>query len=275
MRQWVLSFPYGLRFLFATRPAVMSKVLGIVYRAISMHLIHKAGHTRKSADTGAVTLIQLFSSALSLNVHFHLLVLDGVYAKDGDGVRFKQVKAPTNEELAALVYGISERVGRYLLREGLLVQDVEKSYLDLETVEAGAMDDLIGSSITYRIAVGANQGRKAFSVQRLPAREELSPASTRVAKAAGFSLHAGVAALGHEREKLERLCRYITRPALSIQRLSLSSQGDVVYQLKRPYRDGTTEVVFEPLDFTAPARPKEVPLGCIHAPAALVHPCTS
>ena len=79
----------------------------------------------------------------------------------------------------------------------------------------------------------------------------MASASARVAKVAGFSLHAGVAALGHEREKLERLCRYITRPALSIQRLSLTSQGDVVYQLKRPFRDGTTEVVFEPLDFIA------------------------
>lgn len=32
MRQWVLSFPYQLRFLFASYPEMMSKVLGIVYR---------------------------------------------------------------------------------------------------------------------------------------------------------------------------------------------------------------------------------------------------
>ena len=35
MRQWVLSVPYPLRFLFASRPAIMGKVLGIVYRASS------------------------------------------------------------------------------------------------------------------------------------------------------------------------------------------------------------------------------------------------
>ena len=34
IRQWVLSFPYPLRFLFATRPAVLTQVLGIVYRAV-------------------------------------------------------------------------------------------------------------------------------------------------------------------------------------------------------------------------------------------------
>ncbi len=46
MRQWVLSFPYPLRFLFAARPEVMGKLLAIVYRAIATHLIGKAGLTR-------------------------------------------------------------------------------------------------------------------------------------------------------------------------------------------------------------------------------------
>jgi len=39
MRQWVLSVPFPLRFLFASQPAIMGKVLGIVYRAIATHLI--------------------------------------------------------------------------------------------------------------------------------------------------------------------------------------------------------------------------------------------
>jgi hypothetical protein len=67
MRQWVLSVPYQLRFLFARDPQVMGRVLGIVYRAIETHLIHKAGLTRAVAHTGAVTLIQRFGSALNLN----------------------------------------------------------------------------------------------------------------------------------------------------------------------------------------------------------------
>ena len=54
-----------------------------------------------------------------------------------------------------------------------------------------------------------------------------------------------------EREKLERLCRYIARPAVATQRLSLTAQGQVRYQLKTPYWDGTTHVVFGPVDFIA------------------------
>jgi hypothetical protein len=45
--------------------------------------------------------------------------------------------------------------------------------------------------------------------------------------------------------------RYITRPAVSEKRLSLTLSGNIRYQLKTPYSDGTTHVIFEPLDFIA------------------------
>ena len=56
-------------------------------------------------------------------------------------------------------------------------------------------------------------------------------------------------ARANERDKLERLCRYIARPALSSKRLSMTRNGRVRYELKTPYRNGTTHVLFEPLDF--------------------------
>ena len=86
------------------------------------------------------------------------------------------------------------------------------------------------------------------TLHTLPAVEE-DDRYAQVAKEAGFSLHAGVAAQAWERNKLERLCRYISRPALSEKRLSLISAGNTRYQLKTPYSDGTTHVIFEPLDF--------------------------
>ena len=55
VRQWVLSLPFALRYPLAPRPEVITKVHGIVYRAISTHLIRKAGLTRASAATGAAT----------------------------------------------------------------------------------------------------------------------------------------------------------------------------------------------------------------------------
>jgi len=99
--------------------------------------------------------------------------------------------------------------------------------------------------------VGPNQGRKVFTLQTLPARDPDEPFTNAVGTVAGFSLHAGVAAKAHERKKRERLCRYIARPAVSEERLSLTPNGNIHYQLKTPYRDGTTHVFFEPLDFIA------------------------
>jgi hypothetical protein len=62
MSQWVLSFPFQLRFLFASYPQIMGKVLGIVYRTLATHITEKAGYNKQTAQTGAVTLIQLKTS---------------------------------------------------------------------------------------------------------------------------------------------------------------------------------------------------------------------
>jgi hypothetical protein len=69
------------------------------------------------------------------------------------------------------------------------------------------------------------------------------------ADAHGFSLHAAVRIDAHQRKELERLCRYITRPAIANERLSRNSKGQVVLQLKSPYRDGTTHIVMSALEF--------------------------
>ena len=91
-------------------------------------------------------------------------------------------------------------------------------------------------STTYRIAIGANQGRKVFTLQTIPAREEQGVESDRVANVAGFNLHAGVMSEAQDRDKLERLCRYITRSAVSEQRLALTDHGKIRYQLKSATR---------------------------------------
>ena len=181
-----------------------------------------------------------------------MLFLDGVYVDHPNGTaRFCWVKAPTSQELTQLVHTIAHRVGRFLERQGLLERDAENSYLASDAVDEGPMDQLLGPSITYRIAVGPQAGRKVFTLQTLPACDPQDPFGDTVGKVAGFSLHAGVAARAQERQKLERLCRYISRPAVSEKRLSLTPNGNIRYQLKTPYRDGTTHIIFEPLDFIA------------------------
>jgi hypothetical protein len=95
------------------------------------------------------------------------------------------------------------------------------------------------------------------------------------AKLGGFRLHAGVATDAKDSGGLERLCRYIARPAIAQDRLSTRYDGKVVYALRHRWRDGTTEVVFDPLDFIAhlaalipPPRTNLVRYHGVFAPAA-------
>jgi hypothetical protein len=118
----------------------MGRVLDIVYRCIATHLCGKAGFYRKTAQAGAVTLIQRFGSALNLNVHFHMLFLDDVYAERADSsLHFPWVKAPTSTELARLTQILAKRIGCYLERKGLLERDAESSYLAGDEFEVGTM----------------------------------------------------------------------------------------------------------------------------------------
>jgi hypothetical protein len=64
----------------------------------------------------------------------------------------------------------------------------------------------------------------------------------------GFSVHGGVCVPSRDRIRLERLLRYGSRPPLSTERLSLLADGRLLYKLKRRWSDGTTHVIYEPLE---------------------------
>jgi hypothetical protein len=80
VRQWVLSLPYALRYRLAYDASAVSAVLRVFVRAIFESQRRRARDNGiRNTQCGAVTFIQRFGSALNLNVHFHVIVLDGVY----------------------------------------------------------------------------------------------------------------------------------------------------------------------------------------------------
>ena len=107
---------------------------------------------------------------------------------------------------------------------------------------------LQAASCTYRIALGPRAGQKVLSLQSRAERSRPSTPELRV-NAHGFSLHAAVRWRADQRKELEHLCRYITRPAIANERLKRNRAGQVVLQLKSPYKDGTTHIVMSPLEF--------------------------
>jgi hypothetical protein len=96
-----------------------------------------------------------------------------------------------------------------------------------------------------------------FTLQTLPG--EPDGARREVAESSGFSLHAGIAAKASQRDKLEHLARYVARPPVATERLSLTEGGLVRCALKTPYRDGTTHIILLRASCPAPSGPA---FGC-------------
>jgi hypothetical protein len=109
VRQWVLSSPISLRTFFAAHPDLLSPVLQSIHRVIATFLVKQAGLQRTEAHIGAVTLIQRFGSAANLNIHLHWQVADDVYRSTEGVPVFHEVRAPTIEQLQALLSRIITR----------------------------------------------------------------------------------------------------------------------------------------------------------------------
>ena len=200
----------------------------------------------------AVTLIQRFGSAANLNIHLHCLVLDGVYRHGADGVpEFVEVPAPTAEALQTVLHKIISRMMKLLTRRGVLVEEEGSTYVadtDGDSDEARALRPLQAAARTYRIALGPRAGQEVLTVQGVMPRDA-DFKQTLCAGMQGFSLHAAVRCGADDRQGLEQLCRYITRPALANERVQTNAAGQVVVKLKTPWRDGTTHLVMSPLEF--------------------------
>ncbi len=251
VRQWVLSLPIPLRVLLAAQPELVTPVLQVVQRVIPRHLLDDAGLRADEGHGGAVTLIQRFGSAANLNIHLHCLVLDGVYRCRGDGVpNFVEVGTPSDNELHALLQTVIARLMKLLTRRGVLIEEMGQTYLAEpdDGEEARTLRPLQAAAVTYRIAFGPRAGQKVLTLRGAMPREA-SARQSLCADIDGFSLHAAVRVEAHDRKRLEQLCRYITRPALSDERVQVNAAGQVELKLKTPWRDGTTHLVMSPLEF--------------------------
>jgi hypothetical protein len=249
VRQWVLSLPFALRYRLAYDAPLASAVLGVFVRTVFASLRRRAreqwGVTR--GQCGAVTFVQRFGAALNLNVHFHALLLDGVYAPGPSGpLRFHPLPPPEDAEVERVVGQVARRLARLLERRGL-GPEADPTEADPLAEEQPLLARLYGASVAGRIAMGRRAGQRVVRVgdcihpEDLPALE-----GKRCASASGVSLHANVAVPARDRRRLERLCRYVARPPVASERLSRLEDGRLLYRLKHRWRDGTTHVVFEP-----------------------------
>ena len=82
VRQWVLTLPMALRYRAGFDPALASAILELFLRTVFGWLQRKA-RDEGVADgrAGAVTVIQRAGGSVNASLHYHSLVLDGVYVR--------------------------------------------------------------------------------------------------------------------------------------------------------------------------------------------------
>jgi len=169
-----------------------------------------------------------------LNVHLHALVLDGVFARAGDGqLRFHRAPAPSAADVADVLATIAPQVRAQLARAGLEDDVRVDACAEAEPGLAG----LAAASVQGVLALGGVSGRRPRRLGhgdgRTPVARPAASPDRPHARWEGFDLHAGVVVPGH-RARQERLCQYVLRPPVTGERLSVGADGQVVLRLRHP-----------------------------------------
>jgi len=170
VRQWVLTLPYRLRYALAWDHQLCRAVLGVFMRAV-------LGFERRRAERrgipdgagGAVTAIQRFGSALNTNVHFHTLVVQGVFIEGAEGPRrFLPLPAPTDGEVARVLASVRRRIIRLVGRHGVDLEEPsgEAQPFDERLFECPMYAAIQGAAVLGRVATGPRAGGPVQRVGR-------------------------------------------------------------------------------------------------------------
>jgi hypothetical protein len=258
-RQWVVSVPMPLRYWTAPSRDLTTQVHMIIRTTIAQFYVNQAvkrGAERQKVQPGSVTFLQRCGGALQLNLHDHVIVMEGVCldrTDQGLKPRFLKGEPPSDADVANMIQKISRRVICTLRRLGYLEAGMEvpvatgyDPLLDNEPELVRTM----AASVTQRIAFGARAGQKVRRIGSGFGYEGERPErkGPRCASVNGFSLHANTHIPAHRRDQLERLMRYTARGAVSLERLEQDANGDLIYRFNRPWSDGTTGIKLSPLE---------------------------
>jgi hypothetical protein len=259
IRQWVISLPFPLRFWIAADFQLMKLVNDTIFRVIEKYIKEKAlKQGISNCHTGAISFIQRWGGSLNLNPHFHIIFLNGVFQTyDTDDKEPVFIKASPIQEHEALevVKNICQEVTAILINRGYLenVDDEISEVISENSVDRDTFLNFCKNASVYsRIALGPRAGSK---VRKIGVNEFYNTESSGentgecCAKYGGFSLHANTWFQTNQREELKSLIRYVARSSVSLERLSETDEGNIKYELKSPWSDGTTAVLFSKLEF--------------------------
>ena len=198
------------------------------------------GHDR--ARWGSVTFVQRFGSSLNLNPHVHVLMLDGVYVDGDEAPVFVSAPPLSDQTVRQIVETSARRIIRLCSRHGLL----DDTQADPLAAEEPVLAALTAASVRGLIATGARSGQRLRRALQDPATGVRTAPLCFASR--GFSLHAATRIAGPDRRGLERLCRYVARPALASGRLRLLASQRLCFALKTPWSDGTSHLLLSAME---------------------------
>jgi hypothetical protein len=256
-RQWVLTVPPLLRLSMAWDPELLTEVLSLFQRAIACRLrllARRKGYRSTGGRHASVSAIQRWGSALNLNVHIHSLIADGIWLGGESGPPVFVPVCVRDADVVAVVRRVERRVLALMIKRGLL-GDAQDEYMPAAPeVDPDRQLELhlLQASASLKIATGARAGKpvRRAGNRTLAHPEDRAPRQRSMqARTGGFDLHARVRVSKKQRGHLERLARYLLRPALSLDRLWLRDDGLYQYDFRRPWSDGTAGIVLAPMEF--------------------------
>ena len=234
IRQWVLSLPFELRIAAARDPRLVAACDRILFEATSRWMRDRLA--MPDGRAGAVTFVQRFGGSLNLHVHFHVMVLDGLFTrtnKDAPPV-FVPAPSPTTIDLINVLARIRIAVEKWIAAhagEAAPRQSDALAGCARVATQRGLFAEIDSSALPGEDDATHGTGKKSASLD-------------------GFNLHAAVRIGPDDDVARERLVRYCARPAFALERIAVLPDGRIAYAIKTPRR-GATHRVLTPVEFLA------------------------
>ena len=164
---------------------------------------------------------------------------------------FHALEPPSHQDVAQVAAWTHAGVLRVLHRHGRSLEGVvDETGGDSFHDDCPVLASCYAASANDLQLLGKAPGNKTTKLVGPTLARSPSP-NDAVAEVGGVNIHAKVAVDGRDRKRLERLCRYVARPPLAQDRLDVREDGRVRYRFKATWKDGTSAIVLDPLDFLA------------------------
>jgi hypothetical protein len=234
VRQWVLSLPFDVR----ARAAYDARFLTEIIRAFASALRDRHRTWARSialedAEFAAITFVQRFGSSLNLNVHLHVVVVDGVFSRDGDELAFTAASPPTRVEMMAILRTVRARVEKLAIRN------------------ANELQPTLGACVRVALSPGDIRAVSIDLQNDEPHANPPEPHDGSAVEEAHYNLEASVRIAADDDFGREHLLRYCARPPLSLARLIALPHGKLGYRIKKLRNHRNKLRVMTPLELLA------------------------